>query len=136
MGIDSNEYGLPVIVKGDEKYIHSGNLMLPLNSDGDFVNESDKMLVRHVHEPNTDNGAKIYLYRDTEGTLCNDNLADNKAISERSDKFWKVLNGGVPTNHNEYVTNNAVAGDADVGIPDNALVWYNGITTDIRAKAR
>ena len=135
VGADSNEYGLPVIVKGDEKFMHSGNLMLKLNSDGEFVNESDKMLVRHVHEPNTDNGAKIYLYRDTEGTLCNDNLAANESIAARSDKFWKVLNGSpFSTDHNFYVANNAMASDAEVDIPDNALVWYNGITTDIRAK--
>ena len=135
VGADSNEYGLPVIVKGDEKFMHSGNLMLKLNSDGEFVNESNKMLVRHVHEPNTDNGAKIYLYRDTEGALCNDNLADadNKVISERSDKFWKVLNGRVTSDHNKYVVDLAVSG-ANVDIPDNALVWYNGIATDIRAK--
>lgn len=140
-----NEYRLPVLANRnvpEEKYMHAGNLLLPLDADGGFINESDEMLVRNVHEPNTDSGAKIYLYRNKKGELrklSDDNLEDNEDISKhediaaRSDKFWKILNGRVVVDHNSYVTKVAAEGN-DVDIPDNALVWYNGITTDIRSK--
>ena len=133
---DRSEYGLPIYTRGSESYLHAGNLLLPLDEDGDFINESDKMLVRHVHEPYTASGAKIYLYRNTEAKpgekpikqLCQDNLAANEDISKRVDKFWNTLNGQVPTEHNPYVVR-----DDLVTIPDNALVWYNGIATDARS---
>ena len=129
---NNNEYGLPVYIKDSERYMHAGNLLLQLDEDGGFVNEEDEMLVRHIHEPYTASGAKIYLYRNTtDGSikqLCQDNLAANEDISKRVDKFWNTLGGQVPTEHNPYVVR-----DDLVTIPDNALVWYNGITTDARA---
>lgn len=129
---DESKYDLPVYTNGSESYLHAGNLLLPLDEDGAFVNEEDKMLVRHVHEPYTDGGAKIYLYRNPTDEsikqLCQDNLAGNEDISKRVDKFWNTLGGQVPTEHNPYVVR-----DDLVTIPDNALVWYNGIATDARA---
>lgn len=133
---NNNEYDLPVYIKDSERYMHAGNLLLQLDEDGGFVNEEDEMLVRHVHEPYTDGGAKIYLYRNTEAKpgekpikqLCQDNLADNEAISKDVDKFWNTLGGQVPTEHDPYVV-----GDDHDTIPDNALVWYNGIATDARS---
>lgn len=139
---DESKYDLPVYTNGSERYVHAGNLLLSLDEDGAFVNEEDEMLVRHVHEPYTDGGAKIYLYRNKKGELrklSDDNLEDNEDISKyediskRSDDFWKVLNGRVVVDHNSYVTKVAAEGN-DADIPDNALVWYNGITTDIRSK--
>ena len=132
--VDTNrsEYDLPVYTRGSESYLHAGNLLLQLDEDGGFVNEEDEMLVRHIHEPYTASGAKIYLYRNTTDEsikqLCQDNLADNEEISKRVDKFWNTLGGQVPTEHNPYVVR-----DDLVTIPDNALVWYNGIATDARA---
>lgn len=129
---DESKYDLPVYTNGSERYVHAGNLLLPLDEDGAFVNEEDEMLVRHVHEPYTDGGAKIYLYRNPTDEsikqLCQDNLAANEDISKRVDEFWNTLNGQVPTEHNPYVVR-----DDLVTIPDNALVWYNGIATDARA---
>lgn len=133
---DSSEYDLPIYTRGSESYLHAGNLLLQLDEDGGFVNEEDEMLVRHIHEPYTASGAKIYLYRNTEAKpgekpikqLCQDNLADNGDISKRVDKFWNTLGGQVPTEHDPYVVD-----DDPVAIPDNALVWYNGIATDARA---
>lgn len=129
---DESKYDLPVYTNGSERYVHAGNLLLPLDEDGAFVNEEDEMLVRHVHEPYTDGGAKIYLYRNPTDEaikqLCQDNLAGNEDISKRVDKFWNTLGGQVPTEHNPYVVR-----DDLVTIPDNALVWYNGIATDARA---
>lgn len=133
---DSSEYDLPIYTRGSESYLHAGNLLLQLDEDGGFVNEEDEMLVRHIHEPYTASGAKIYLYRNTEAKpgekpikqLCQDNLADNGDISKRVDKFWNTLGGKVPTEHDPYVVD-----DDPVAIPDNALVWYNGIATDARA---
>ena len=133
--VDTNrsEYDLPVYTRGSESYLHAGNLLLQLDEDGGFVNEEDEMLVRHIHEPYTASGAKIYLYRNTTDEsikqLCQDNLADNEEISKSVDKFWNTLGGQVPTEHNPYVVDSDTFGT----IPDNALVWYNGITTDARA---
>ena len=133
---DESKYDLPVYTNGSERYVHAGNLLLPLDEDGAFVNEEDEMLVRHVHEPYTDGGAKIYLYRNSTNNpgeesikqLCQDNLADNEEISKNVDKFWNTLGGQVPTEHNPYVV-----GDKIAAIPDKALVWYNGIATDAEA---
>lgn len=129
---DESKYDLPVYTNGSEWYVHAGNLLLPLDEDGAFVNEEDEMLVRHVHEPYTNGGAKIYLYRNPTDEsikqLCQDNLADNGDISKRVDKFWNTLGGQVPTEHDPYVVD-----DDPVAIPDNALVWCNGIATDARA---
>ena len=129
---DESKYDLPVYTNGSERYVHAGNLLLPLDEDGAFVNEEDEMLVRHVHEPYTDGGAKIYLYRNPTHEaieqLCQDNLAANEDISKRVDEFWNTLNGQVPTEHNPYVVDDNIA-----VIPDDALVWYNGIATDARA---
>lgn len=133
--VDTNrsEYDLPVYTRGSESYLHAGNLLLQLDEDGGFVNEEDEMLVRHIHEPYTASGAKIYLYRNTTDEsikqLCQDNLADNEEISKSVDKFWNTLGGQVPTEHNPYVVDSDTFGT----IPDNALVWYNGIATDARA---
>ena len=130
---DESKYDLPVYIKDSERYMHAGNLLLQLDEDGGFVNEEDEMLVRHIHEPYTASGAKIYLYRNSTDEpikqLCQDNLADNEEISKSVDKFWNTLGGQVPTEHNPYVVDSDTFGT----IPDNALVWYNGIATDARA---
>ena len=131
-----NEYGLPVFVKETTKYLHSGNLMLQLTEDGDIANEQDEMLVRHVHEPNTASGGKIYIYRgDDKAHVDQLSLADGEKIIERTDKFWQVLGNDVSTDHTDYVVANTLA-EETVAIPSNALVWYNGISTDIRANGK
>lgn len=64
MGETESDYGLPIFSKDSVKYVHAGNLALPLTDNGEFANEKDEMLVCYVHEPDTATGGKIYIYRD------------------------------------------------------------------------
>lgn len=135
VGETGNDYSLPVFSRDSVKYVHAGNLALPLTDNGEFANEQDEMLVRLVHEPDTATGGKIYIYRDGNTHVSQLGLADGEKIIDRTDKFWQVLSDAeVPTDHASYVIENA-ATDA-VTIPDNALVWYNGISTDVRANGQ
>lgn len=135
VGETGNDYSLPVFSRDSMKYVHAGNLALPLTDNGEFANEQDEMLVRLVHEPDTATGGKIYIYRDGNTHVSQLGLADGEKIIDRTDKFWQVLSDAeVPTDHASYVIENA-ATDA-VTIPDNALVWYNGISTDVRANGQ
>ena len=135
VGETGNDYSLPVFSKDSVKYVHAGNLALPLTDNGEFANEKDEMLVRYVHEPDTATGGKIYIYRDGNTHVSQLDLTDGQKIIDRTDKFWQVLSDAeVPTDHASYVIENAVS-DAVV-IPDNAQVWYNGISTDIRANGQ
>lgn len=132
VGETENDYRLPIFSKDSVKYVHAGNLALSLTDNGDFANEQDEMLVRYVHEPNTATGGKIYIYRDGNTHVSQLDLADGRKIIDRTDKFWQVLSDAeVPTDHASYVIENAATDT--VVIPDNAQVWYNGISTDIRA---
>lgn len=135
VGETGNDYSLPVFSKDSMKYVHAGNLALPLTDNGEFANEKDEMLVRYVHEPDTATGGKIYIYRDGNTHVSQLDLTDGQKIIDRTDKFWQVLSDAeVPTDHASYVIENAVS-DAVV-IPDNAQVWYNGISTDVRANGQ
>lgn len=135
VGETDNDYSLPVFSRDSVKYVHAGNLALPLTDNGEFANEQDEMLVRLVHEPDTATGGKIYIYHDGNTHVSQLGLADGEKIIDRTDKFWQVLSDAeVPTDHASYVIENA-ATDA-VTIPDNALVWYNGISTDVRANGQ
>lgn len=135
IGETGNDYSLPIFSKDSVKYVHAGNLALPLTDNGDFANEQDEMLVRYVHEPDTATGGKIYIYRDGNTHVSQLGLVDGEKIIERTDKFWQVLSDAeVPTDHASYVIENSIS-DAVV-IPDNAQVWYNGISTDVRANGQ
>lgn len=122
------------MVKDTVKYLHSGNLMLELTEDGGFANEQDAMLVRYAHEPNTASGAKIYIYRNDNTKYVDQmTLAEGMSIISRTDKFWSIFKNKIPTTHEDYVLWNTV-GDNATEIPENALVWYNGIVTDVRTQ--
>lgn len=132
----SSLYGLPVMVKESTRYLHSGNLMLELTEDGDLADEQDAQLVRYAHKPDTVGGAKIYIYKnDNTKYISQMSLTADKDLIARTDKFWSVLDNQVATNHDEYVISCAVE-DYAVEIPENALVWYNGIATDICAEGK
>lgn len=133
---NSDVYGLPVMVKESHKYLQAGNLALELTDNGEFVNEQDTNLLRYTHVPDSSTGAKIYLYRDDPNTtLTQSSLTEAHKIIARTDRFWKVLKDLVPIFHDQYALGTALAEDT-VSIPDNALVWYNGIATDVRADGK
>lgn len=133
---NSDVYGLPVMVKESHKYLQAGNLALELTDNGEFVNEQDAKLLRYTHVPDSSTGAKIYFYRDDPNTtLTQSSLTEAHKIIARTDRFWKVLKDLVPIFHDQYALGTALAEDT-VSIPDNALVWYNGIATDVRADGK
>lgn len=129
-------YGLPVVSKDDTKYVHAGNLALPLAADGTFASEQDVMLLRYAHDADSAGGAKIYLYKDATKSLVNQTtLESDEALLSRTDKFWAALGDKVPPNHAEYAVAAALA-ENTTEICDNTSIWYNGIATNFKASGQ